>query len=622
MKRLQRGAIFKNVERTKVNFSTFDLSNESKLTCKMGKLVPFMTCEMLPGDRFRWNTNVFARLAPMVNPIMHRMDVRYSFFFVPYRILWKHWPEFRAEGNGDVLAKDRADYQAPEHPYFPLGDFIYDSSHGNRKYFSPGSLSDYLGFPARQVLKSRFDFTYNASSRNCKLAGSYPFSVAAYAAIYDNYFRNQLLEKSFATCINERFGNLVPEGYYLCDGNNRDPLAVILDDDWSASDGIANRVVTTNGGLCPANLEHDYYTAATYAPQLGEAVELPIVTGESTVMHIPNLLVGTVRDPHEASYIYAGNNETIHDSTKQFGAVTNLYTLDGPFNQLYFRTFYTDQSSNVVQTSSHQMYARGQDVEVPFDVNANITIRDFRALQALQRYREKLLAFGTRYQEWLQGTYLVWDGDSRLDKPEYIGSYSQPVQISEVLQTSSTTDEPSPLGDYAGRGVSAGQCRTFSYQAPEDGLIMGILQITPRTGYMTGVPHSFLRESPYDYHNPFFEHIGEQEVYASELFLANDTVDASNEGDLKGPIFGYNPRYAEYKYRPDEIHGDFLTDGMLSWHLARDFSSVPKMDASFFHAINNERIFAVTDEEYDKFFVQIFTKLIANRPMTQFSTPY
>lgn len=618
MKPLQRGAIFKSVERTKVPFSTFDLSNENKFTCKMGRLTPFLVEELVPGDRFRWNCNMFVRMAPMINPIMHRMDLRYSFFFVPYRILWNHWQKFRSEGNGDVLASERSDYEAPAHPYIDVKQWINWNSGNLGSYFGPGTLSDYLGFPSRQVAKNRL--TTNLS-HSLKLGGRFPFSVAAYYCVYDNYYRNQLLEKSFAECLQSVAGDQVEEGYYMKDGDNTTLFSYMMDDDWGTAQGIPNRP-KTHSSLCEANLEHDYFTSATASPQLGDPVQLPLA--DSVPMVVPNLRVGTTRqsDFQQVSDIFAGDDNAL-DNARYGALLTNSYSwtdASGSHNmdQAKLARWWLNGQDEAVITNTNELITQSYSTNLDLSSASSITIQDFRALQALQRYREKLLAYGTRYTEWLTAVYAVHDGDARLDRPEYIGSYSQPIQISEVLQTSSTDSEPSPLGDYAGRGVSVGQSRNFNYMAPEDGVLIGIMQVTPRTGYMCGLPHSFLRFSPYDYHLPAFEHVGEQEVYEQELYLQNSSQTAD---DAKGNVFGYNPRFSEYKYRFDEVHGDFVTDAFLSWHLARDFATQPTMSKDFFHATNVERIFAVTDSDYDKFYVQCFTKMVGNRPMTLYSTP-
>ena len=137
-----------------------------------------------------------------------------------------------------------------------------------------------------------------------------------------------------------------------------------------------------------------------------------------------------------------------------------------------------------------------------------------------------------------------------------------PVIISEVLQTSSS-DGVTPQGTMAGHGISASTGKNISYFCEEHGYIIGIMSIMPKTAYQQGIPKHFLRKSHLDYAWPTFAHIGEQEVLNKELY--NDPADNKND-----EVFGYVPRYSEYRYQPSRVAGDFA--GTLNfWHLGRIF---------------------------------------------------
>jgi hypothetical protein len=205
----------------------------------------------------------------------------------------------------------------------------------------------------------------------------------------------------------------------------------------------------------------------------------------------------------------------------------------------------------------------------------------------------------------------VSSSDKRLQRPEYISGVKTPVTISEIANTTGEVGGE-PQGTLAGKGTSVGTGYTSNYYCEEHGYIIGIMSVMPKTNYMQGIPRTYLRKDPLDYFWPSFAHIGEQEIQNQELYAYTST---------KEDTFGYIPRYAEYKYHPSRVAGDFR-DSLDYWHLGRKFANQPALNKTFIECTPADvsRIFAV--ESGDNLWMEIVNKVKAKRPMPVFGTPY
>jgi hypothetical protein len=201
-----------------------------------------------------------------------------------------------------------------------------------------------------------------------------------------------------------------------------------------------------------------------------------------------------------------------------------------------------------------------------------------------------------------------------LQRPEYLGGSQSPVTFSEVLQTSSTGDyAETPQGNMAGHGINVGGSRGIHHYCEEHGYIIGIMSVMPKTSYYQGVPKHFLKFDKFDYFWPSFANLGEQPIQNKEVYLSA----ALNNMD---DTFGYIPRYAEYKYIPDTVHGDFRTS-LDFWHMARKFATQPNLNETFITADPREDIFAVTAPGINKLYAHVFNQVKASRKMPVFGTP-
>jgi len=165
----------------------------------------------------------------------------------------------------------------------------------------------------------------------------------------------------------------------------------------------------------------------------------------------------------------------------------------------------------------------------------------------------------------------------------------------------------------AGHGISVSSGKAGSYYCEEHGYIIGIMSVLPKTAYQQGIPKTYLKNDPLDYFWPSFAHIGEQEVKVNELYAYT----ANAEG-----TFGYVPRYAEYKYMPSRVAGDFRNT-LDYWHLGRIFNEEPALNQDFVECTPEatSRIFAVEDPEAQKLYCHILNKIKAVRPMPKYGTP-
>lgn len=342
---------------------------------------------------------------------------------------------------------------------------------------------------------------------------------------------------------------------FLDDGNNFGKLATLV-------------------GLRGRNWEHDYLTSAMPTAQKGTAVDIPL--GNVVLKDVPLTDRPIIRDQTTGA------------------AMTGTLAGEVPTGEL----------------------TAGGTPSAVFDPNNTLgvdatTIRDLRRAMALQRFLERQMVGGTRYNEQIWSQFGVDAGDSRLNRPEYIGGTKTAVRVSEVLQTSETGS--TPQGNMAGHAMAVVNGGYSDYFVKEHGCIITLMSVMPRTGYFRGCDREFLKiNDMFDFFWPDLEHIGEQEIFNREVNIAH----ASPAG-----TFGYSPRYAEYKHASNRISGD-MQSTLLSWNMARDVSAAAALNASFVNCDATLRVFADTDPFVDHIWIQVFNDCKVRRLMSLYSTPH
>lgn len=248
------------------------------------------------------------------------------------------------------------------------------------------------------------------------------------------------------------------------------------------------------------------------------------------------------------------------------------------------------------------------------DVSA-ITINGLRTAFQMQKFYERLARGGSRYTEVLRSFFGVVSPDARLQRPEFLGSFTKMVNVNPIAQTSAT-DNTSPQGNLSAYGVTAAKFHGFTKSFVEHGYIFGFVCARADLTYQQGINKMWLRSTVYDFYWPTFAHLGEQAIELREIYAQGTEADAI--------VFGYQERYAEYRYKPSQITGKFrssVTGGNLDvWHLSQFFSNAPTLNEEFITENPPvKRIVAVQDEP--EFLLDIGFRYTTVRPMPMFGTP-
>lgn len=358
----------------------------------------------------------------------------------------------------------------------------------------------------------------------------------------------------------------------------------------------------SNYKLVRRGKRHDYFTSALPWPQKGPGVELPF---------------GGVAD------IVSNNKDILFSSGTPLPYGSGFTSINPTFSDVSLGgRSYAFSSGNVVDTTigstlglSALRFGSESGLQVDLTSATSVTINQFREAFQIQRWYERAARGGTRYTEIIRSFFGVVSPDARLQRPEYLGGSSNRIDVNVIPQTSGTTDV-SPQANLSAFAVGTnGRGNGFSKSFTEHGWIIGLVNVRADLTYQQGINRMWTRSTKFDMYWPTFAFLGEQTVLNKEIFAQG------NEEDDK--VFGYQERYAEYRYAPSQVTGKFRStyaQSLDSWHLAQKFENLPKLSPEFI--VDNppvDRVVAVPSEP--QFLLDCWFNLSCVRPMPVYGVP-
>lgn len=574
--------IFSDVHVESFPRHVFNKSYTNSFTCNHGYLYPAFVKPVIPGDKIlKLNSYGRVQLTPLATNSMQNIKCYIRYFYVPNRVVWDKWDKFISQDgfvDNPMLA--------------PFATLTGGELNSLMKSGNSLKLLDFLGVQ----FDNRTDITddgFLPYSSNARVSFNL-FKFFAYWLIWDTFFRDENIQDQIFNVDDVRPGHMnIPTGRL--------------------------------NSFLPIAKEKDYFTTALPWTQKGQPVNLnaalignaPVSfkqldgAGNSSLLE---LFTNTIPMKLVDNRVYKSiDNQVVYQgAVNQGGAVEYNYTgmPEGTFPVT---------ARAIPQVDNAQPGTISAQVNVS-DISTSFSINELRYANALQRYLERLALGGNRPAEFYLSMYGVKIDDLRIGNPLYLGGGSTYVHVTSIAQTVESAD--SPLATLAGNGQA--QC-SFSinepYYASEFGYIFGMFYIRPELNYTQGLARDMQLFSHLDFYNPIFAHLGEEPVKQSELMLKTDIAinPAVPESD-NDETFGYQSRYAYLKQSMNEVHGELKTT-LSKWLLSSRFTTPPTLNSTFITQPQNYDIFAVLDDVYDHYIVEVRNEFEVESSMPDFAIP-
>lgn len=556
---------FEKIKLIRPRRSVFRENNTVRTTLRIGQVIPSMWREMVPGDTFHSGQVAQVELMPMVAPTKGDLYLESCAFFVAYDTL--------AIGDEskftDILATITDVSQAVPIPKWSLDKTDLDSD---------SKMND----THLETLWDKFGFPLNLP-----------------ATLDDEITPIAYLQRAYNLCYNE----------YVRDEN------------------LDTEVSLENNEILTCCYKKDLFTSAFTSPQKGDPVYIPLSGTASTSWSedILNTVVGLLstykfysantNDKHyEQGPVEVGSASVGNSFYDPQTVTTTLPNVTAPAGTLVEGAGPgKNNTSKLGLKVDEQLLALLNDNSVDLSHILTFDIEQLRVANKLQKWLERNQLAGSRTKEYLLANYGIAPSDETLQRPVFLGRLRTPIMVSSVTSSVETTN--TPQGTKSGNGIGTNAVKFKSWTCKEPGLLLVLSFVRPKAAYSQGINRQWIKKTIYDYFNPIFANLGQQEIYNAEIYAQGTSADKQ--------IFGYTERNQELKTVPDVVSGNLRsgisTGSLRVWSISRQFNSLPALDSEFIHVnpVDYDYLFSLSD--YPHAVVTFHNIVKAIRPVPKFS---
>ena len=566
-----------NIPEVKVGRSAFPRTFRDLTTFNNGQLIPLMVdSDIVPGDTVQIPVSALIRMQTPIYPVMDDMYIDITAWFVPHRLVWKHFKEFWGENN-TTYWEQPVDYEIPQ--------IKAPESTG----WAVGSLADYFGLPTGipEISVSHLPFR-------------------AYSLIWNEFWRDENLKEPIF--FNDDETTLTGKNY-----------------DSSTYDYTTD----TQLGALPARAAKlaDYFTKALPAPQKGVSTVIPMVQENVPIITTDGVVKDAVKTgiPLKIQFY----NQSGNPVPQTFRAGDYSLGITEETDRAISKDKYTPvyETGPIQETTSPISTWAAVPANLFAAMNTNgITVNALRQAVSIQRYLETIARSGSRYIETLASIFAVKSSDARLQRPEFLGGKRIPINMTQVMANanaaSGTNNKVGNTGAMSQTIINDYLC-TKSFE--EHGTLMILACCRHERTYQQGVPRMWLRKKTFDFYNRALDHIGETSVYNEEIYAQSEASGGAGKTYNK-QTFGYQPAFEDMRLGRKYVTGEMrsaATTSLDAWHYADEYNSLPTLSSDWIdeNQENVDRTISVTSATSNQLFGDFVFKTIYTRGMSMYGTP-